>query len=279
MAELSAAGVPSPGADAEWLVRHVTGCSRAELVAAPDRRLTPAQAERLRAMGRRRAAREPLQLILGVVGFRHLELDVRPGVFIPRPETEVLAGEAIQRVPKGGVVVEPCTGTGAVACAVASEADPAAVVATDLSPAAVALARRNADRCGTDVTVLLGDLLAPVDAALRGRVDVLVANPPYVAAAEVGDLEPEVAAGDPHAALVAGPTGHEVTDRLIDDATRWLAPGGWLLLEVADSRAAATAARANTAGLTDAAVVRDLAGRDRVVVARRPGGSARPAGG
>lgn len=268
-ADLTAAGVPSPSVDAEWLMRHATGWSRAQLLTRDREPFPPQALETVQSLAQRRARREPLQLILGTVGFRYLELDVRAGVFIPRPETEVLAGEAIARLPAGGVVVEPCTGTGAIACAVAAEADPATVVATDASPAAVALARDNAARCAVDVTVRQGDLLDPVDLRLRGRVDVLVANPPYVAIGEVADLEPEVARWDPHGALVAGPTGHEVSDRLIAAARQWLAPAGWLLLEVAETRAPAVAARATAAGLVDARVARDLAGRDRIVAARR----------
>lgn len=269
---LRRAGVPSPDVDARWLVRHVTGWSAAELVTRGSDELPAGPVARLHSLGERRVAREPLQLLLGTVGFRHLELEVRPGVFIPRPETEVLAGRAVAVTPTGGVVVEPCTGTGAVACAVATEAEPRLVVATDRSPAAVALARHNATRCGAAVTVVAGDLLAPLDPALRGRVDVLVSNPPYVAEAELVLLEPEVRDWDPHGALVAGPTGHETSDRLIAAARDWLAPGGWLLLEVAESRAAETAARAGAAGLEDAQVARDLVGRDRVVVARAPVG-------
>lgn len=238
---------------------------RARLRTSADVQLGEPALEQIRVAARRRAQREPLQLIVGSVGFRHLDIEVRPGVFIPRPETEVLAGLAVERTPAGGVVVEPCTGTGAVACAVATEASPAVVVATDISPAAVALAGDNARRNHAPVTVLQGDILEPVDPALQGAVDVLVCNPPYVAADEMAGLEPELA-WDPVAALVSGPTGDEVVDRLISAAPQWLRPGGWLLLEVDSGRAQSTAGRMRAAAFEDVAVVPDLAGRDRVVM-------------
>ena len=267
---LAAAGVPTPRVDAELLLRHVTGWSRTRLVFDADAAVPTDAQVQLEPLLRRREHREPLQLILGTVGFRYVELEVRAGVFIPRPETEVLAGEAIARVPAGGVVVEPCTGTGAIACSVAFESAAATVVATDVSAQAVELARANAQRVAVDVTVLAGDLLDPVDQALRGRVDVLVSNPPYLTPGEVAAGEPEVAAWDPPAALVAGSTGHEITDRLIRDAGTWLRPGGWLLLEVDSSRATDTAQRADDAGLVEAAVLADLTGADRIVIARHP---------
>jgi release factor glutamine methyltransferase len=246
---LATAGVPSPEADARLLLRYADPARLEELVA-------------------RRVAREPLQLLLGSVGFRYLDLEVRPGVFIPRPETEVLVGQAIARTPDGGLVVEPCTGAGAVAIAIATEASPRAVHAIDRSPAAVELARANAASCGAEITVHEGDLLEPLPGSLRGRVDVLVSNPPYIAAAEMAGFEPEVG-WDPPEALVSGPTGFELTDRLTAAALEWLAPGGWLLLETDDARAAETADRARAAGLIETDVVEDLAGRPRVVVARR----------
>lgn len=248
---LAAAGVATPEADARMLLRY------------GDR-------ERLGELVARREAREPLQLILGSVGFRYLDLAVRGGVFIPRPETEVLAGEAIARVPPGGIVAEPCTGTGAVAIAVATESSAGEVHAADISADAVALARRNAEAAGAALTLRTGDLLAPFPGHLRGRLDVLVANPPYLADDEMAAVEPEVGRWDPAAALVSGPTGHEATDRLIAAAGDWLRPGGWLLLEVAEARASQTAARAAAAGMVEADVVRDLTGRPRVVTAQRP---------
>lgn len=272
-ARLAAAGVPTPDVDARWLLTSVVGGrggGRGAKVRLDSRRRLDSQANaRLTEYVTRRVQREPLQLILGSVGFRHLDLLVRPDVFIPRPETEVLAGMAITALPADGIVVEPCTGTGAIACAVASEASPRLVVATDTSAPAVQLARDNAARAGVAVDVRRGDLLDPVPADLRGQVDVLVANPPYLAAGELRGLEPEVVDWDPHDALVAGPTGHEVADRLIEQASEWLADGGWLLLEVDPARAAASIARMTAKGLTHASAHNDLTGAARIVAARK----------
>lgn len=266
--ELEAAGVPTPHVDAELLARHVLGWSRGELLLRAAEPLPASAVAALAVLGERRAAREPLQLIVGSVGFRHLELLVRAGMFIPRPETEVLAGEVIARVPCGGVVVEPCTGTGAIACAVATEAPPRIVVATDCAVAAVELARENAARCGaTAVQVLHGDLLQPVPEGLRGTVDVLVSNPPYLTAAEFAACEPEVRDWDPVEALVAGPAGTEVAARLIAAAPGWLRPGGWILLEIDPSRAKVTVDLAQAVGLHDVTVLPDLTGRPRVIAA------------
>jgi release factor glutamine methyltransferase len=269
-ARFEQAGIPTPAVDAEWLVRHVTRWSRTRLVINSGSHVGDDVLAALEPLVIRRAGREPLQLIVGSVGFRYLDIEVRPGVFIPRPETEVLAGEAIARVPEGGVVVEPCTGTGAIACAVAQETNAATVIATDISDAAVELAAANAKRADLPVTVLGGDLLAPVDPALRGGVDLLVSNPPYLTPDDLEGREPEVLDWDPLEALVAGPSGHEVTDRLIAAALDWLRPGGWLLLEVDAARAAETAARAAGAGLRDTRVLHDLTGTDRIVIARHP---------
>lgn len=272
---LREAGIPSPDVDAALLASHALGWPTARVRREPAAAWPPDAAARLEALARRRVAREPLQLLVGTVGFRYLELEVRPGVFIPRPETEVVAGEAVAATPPGGVVVEPCTGTGAIACAVADEVtrrDGAAptVIATDIDAAAVDLARANAARCGAVVEVHRGDLLDPVPSSWRNRVDVVVANPPYVAAREVAGLEPEVTDWDPAVALVAGETGHEVTDRIIVEAPDWLRPGGCLVLEVADTRAAETARRCATAGYVGVRVATDLTGRDRIVAARTP---------
>ena len=274
-ARLDGAGLPSPQADARWLVRHALDWSAAQLTVGMHR---PLASDRIAAVDRlaaRRAAHEPLQLVLGGTEFRGHHLDLRPGVFIPRPETELLVELVLDRLPADGVVVEPCTGSGAIACAIAVERPGPPVVATDRDPAAVALAAHNAARLGAAVDVRQGMLLAPVPRYLRGRTAVLVSNPPYLADDEVADLPQDVARWDPVAALVAGATGHEVSDALIAAAVEWLAPGGWLALELDERRVDEAAARARAVGLTAASAVADLAGRPRFVLARRPAGGER----
>jgi release factor glutamine methyltransferase len=164
------------------------------------------------------------------------------------------------------VVVDVGTGTGAIALAVKDERPDASVTATDVSPEAVALARENAARLGLDVEVLDGDLLAPLPEALRGEVDLVVANPPYVEPGEVEGLPPEVRA-DPPLALVGGVA---VYRRLFEAAAAWVRPGGAVVVEIGETQGSAVAAAATAAGLADAEVLPDLTGRDRVVAARRP---------
>lgn len=262
-------GVASPRVEATWLVRHVLGWSAADLVRAAADTPTPAQVTTVFRLAERRARREPLQLVLGGTEFRGHHLALRPGVFIPRPETELLVDHAIAVLSPGGTVVEPCTGSGAVACAIAVERPDVRVVATDVSARAVALAGHNAAQLGARVELCRGELLDAVPDGLRGRVNVLVSNPPYLADGEVDDLPVEVARWDPRHALVAGPTGHEVSDQLIAAAQHWLAPGGWLALELDERRVAVAVARASAAGLTDATAHPDLAGRPRFLIARR----------
>ena len=273
-ARLAAAGVPSPEVDARWLVEHVTevagscdGCGGALL----DGLIA------------RRAAREPLQLVLGRTGFRELELLCASGVFIPRPETEIVAGVAIDEVRRhpAPIVAEPCTGTGAIALSVAVEVAGSRVIATDLDPVAVDLARDNLGRVlagtagpplqGEQVEILPGDLLAPLAADLRGRLDVLVSNPPYLPADDRGSWQPEVGDHDPDAALVGGDDGHEVVARLLGLAADWLRPGGLVVVEIDDRRGTDARAAATAAGLVEVTVVTDLTGADRAVAARRRG--------
>jgi len=275
---LGTAGITAAAAEARWLVEHVRSASPDPTARAP---LTEGPlAEELEALVRRRVRREPLQLLLGRWPFRTVELELAAGVFVPRPETEVVAGVAIEQARRCGpapVVAEPCTGTGAIACSLLAEVPGVEVYATDRAPAAVALARRNlaAVTAGSATTgrgqVLHGDLLAPLPARLRGRLDLLVANPPYLPSGDRHALEPEVADHDPPAALFGGPDGHEVVDRLLASAVGWLRPGGVVVLEIDDRRGPVACEVARAAALREVHLVADLTGRDRALVATAPG--------
>jgi release factor glutamine methyltransferase len=259
-------GVESPRVSAERLLMQVLRTDRTGLYARAD----GLDAREARLFGRalcQRCAGTPLQHLTGDQPFRHVRLEVRPGVFVPRPETEVLVGHALEAL--GGaedpVVVDVGTGTGAIALAMKDERPDASVYAIDASPDAVDLARANASRLGLEVRVLEGSLLEPLPEELRGWVDLVVANPPYVTREEYDDLPAEVRA-DPELALVGDPGVYE---RLADQAARWLRDGGVLAVEIGESQGDAVVGVLSR-GYADVRVENDLAGRARVVLARRP---------
>ena len=259
-------GVQSPHATAEVLLIHVLRTDRAGLYT----RTEGLDAREARMFGRaicQRCTGTPVQHLTGEQAFRRLLLEVRPGVFVPRPETEVLVEHALDALGglEGPVVVDAGTGTGAIALAIKDECPGAKVFATDRSPESVELAAANAERLGLDVTVLEGDLLQPLPADLRGWVDLIVSNPPYVPPEDLDDLPPEVR-GDPPLALVDDGTIYE---RLAGESLRWLRTGGTLAVEI-DARRGADVAEALRRDFVDVLVETDLAGRDRVVVARAP---------
>ena len=259
-------GIESPDATAEILLMHVLGTDRAGLYA----RSEGLDTREARMFGRaicQRCAGTPVQHLTGDQAFRRITLEVRPGVFVPRPETELLVEHALAEVGdrEDLVVVDAGTGTGAIALAVKDERPGASVFATDLSAEAVELARANASRLGLAVTVLEGDLLEPLPVDLRGRVDLVVSNPPYVPAEDLEDLPPEVRA-DPALALIGG---MDVYERLGAQAVRWLRDGGVLAVEI-DARLGPPVVRTLTRVFAEVRVEQDLAGRDRVVVARAP---------
>lgn len=245
---------------------HVLGTDRAGLYSRTDGLDT----REARMFGRaicQRCTGTPLQHLTGEQAFRRIMVEVRPGVFVPRPETEVLVGHALLAIGEveDPVVVDIGTGTGAIALAVKDERPDATVYATDRSAESVELAGRNARRLGLDVHVLEGDLLSPLPDELRGWVDLVVSNPPYVTAEEYEDLPPEVKA-DPELALLGG---LDVYERLSAEALRWLRDGGVLAVETGASQGGAIA-EAFARSFMDVRVEPDLAGRDRVVLARRP---------
>jgi release factor glutamine methyltransferase len=277
---LRAKGDEHPRRSAEWLLSAATGLSRVEVYACHDRPLSPDERAYLRSAVARRAAGEPLQLVTGEMPFRHLVIRVRPGVFIPRPETEVLVEVAVRAL--GGVeqplVAEPCTGSGCIAVSIAHELPAASVVATDVSEAAVETARQNALYAKVDdrVQVLHGELLDPLLAqpSTSGVFDAVVSNPPYVPRDQLADLPSEVAEHEPRAALDGGEDGCEVARRIVGQALELLKPGGFVALELAEDRASAFAEEVS-AVLCEVAVVKDLTGRDRIVVGKKREASGR----
>jgi release factor glutamine methyltransferase len=263
-ARLESAGVPSPRFDAEVLAAHSLGVERRDLW-------------RHRAAGAgfpayvdRRAAREPLQHITGVAWFRHLSLQVGAGVFVPRPETEVVVDAVIaaaRRLARPRVV-DLCTGSGAIALAVATEVPGSRVHAVELDPAAHAWAARNC--AGSAVELRQGDMAAAFP-ELDGAVDVVVSNPPYIPV-DARIRDPEVATHDPAVALWSGADGLDAIRVVEQVAARLLRPGGLVVVEHSDLQGATAAAVfADGSRWQDVADHRDLAGRDRYLTAVRAG--------
>jgi release factor glutamine methyltransferase len=257
--------------EVRWIIERASGLTAAQQASALDSVADRPQASAFEAMVQRRAAGEPLQYVLGQWGFRTLDLYVDPRVLIPRPETEVVAGLAIDALPPGGRAVDLGTGSGAIALSIAAERWPDVEVwATDASAEALAVARANTAALGRRASVVRlveGDWFAALPAELHGAFDVVVANPPYVpdgalVARQVRDFEPALA-------LFGGDDGLAHLRRIVTDAPVWLRTGGTLVLEIGEEHGAPVAALARAAGFTEVAVHPDLAGRPRAVVARR----------
>jgi release factor glutamine methyltransferase len=257
-------GVEEPRATAEALLQYFLGTDRAGLYARAEGLDTRTAKQFGRALCQR-CHGVPLQYLTGEQQFFDLVLGAAPGVFVPRPETEVVVERALEVVPDGdgGVVVDVGTGTGAIALAIKRFRPATRVLAIDRSGEAAAVARANASRHALDVEVLEGDLLEPLPSDLRGIVDLVVSNPPYVSREEYDALPPEVRA-EPYEALVGGTDVHR---RLAEYAPGWLRAGGWLVMEIGDEQAEEV--RDLLAGRFESVdVLPDLAGRDRVVRGR-----------
>ena len=322
---LSRKGDGQPRHSAEWLLSAACGKSRIELYMNLDEPLSMDERDLLRGYVSRRGAGEPLQYITGEVGFRYLTLKVRPGVLIPRPETEVLVSEALALLPaparrvardstieawegdalmavqvladaegpdgagaaedgRGAspavaaaasrplLVADLCTGSGCVACSIASERPDARVAATDLSPEAVALARENAAELGLKdrVQVFECDLGEGLPSDWLGHLDLVVSNPPYVPTSQLAEIPREVADFEPALALDGGADGLDLFRRLVPWSARALRPGGGLAVELHEEHLDEAAALARGAGFQDLRIVKDLAGRPRVLAARAP---------
>jgi release factor glutamine methyltransferase len=312
---LAEAGLPTARQDAEWLLAAVLGRERFALYLEPKEAVVEAAGHRFRALVARRADHEPLQHLLGYEDFRGLRLRVTPDVLIPRPETEGLVewalellneddamsadwgrAGAISRPPlmverqsngltpeegTAGAISRPPlimdigTGSGAIACALAAARPDARVLATDTSPAALAVAESNVRALGLAdrVRVVAGDLLEPLAGKL-GTVDMIVANAPYLPTGILPSLPREVFAFEPRQALDGGPDGMDVIRRLLTAAPAALRPGGRLVLEIGEDQAGPLAALMTAGGFVDVASRDDLRGVRRYLAGRVPAGSA-----
>ena len=285
---LSAAGIVTAEAEARFLVEEVSGSCAAEWPTVADEEPPTRARARLGPMVERRIAGEPLQYVLGSWSFRGLDLMVDRRVLIPRPETEQVVEIALEEAQRRGMrrvrrrhltlvdaepesaVADIGTGSGAIALALDAELPDVLVWATDVSPDALDVARANIAGCAaTRVRTLEGSWFDALPDALRGRLELVVSNPPYVAEGEVAALPGEVADYEPRDALVSGPTGREALEYLLVHAHEWLVPDGVLVCELAPHQADAMIERTRDLAYADAFVRTDLAGRPRVLVARR----------
>jgi release factor glutamine methyltransferase len=283
---LREAGMSAPDVEARWIVEEASGVDLGNLLVYGSRPATRLAVARIDEMLERRTAGEPLQYVLGSWSFRGLDLLVDRRALIPRPETEITAELAIEEVLRLGertgpadpwagaatsyAVVDLGTGSGAIALALAAELPEAEVWATDVSEDALAVARANLAGAGSPaarIRLAQGSWFAALPADLRGRLRLVVSNPPYVSEGEYQELPTELH-HEPMRALVSGPTGLEAIDTIVSSAPAWLAPAGALVCEIAPHHAEHAIERARLAGFADVFVRHDMTGRQRVLVAR-----------
>ena len=272
-------GDEHPRSSAQWQLCAVTGLSRVELYTHFDQPLSPEELAAMHKAIERRVAGEPLQYVTGDTAFRHIIVRCEPEVLIPRPETELLVDFVLDGLPRAAdgtpmpaLVLEVGTGTGCIACSLARERAKTHVVATDVSPAAIALATRNRDalHLAPYVDIVPSDLAAGIDPALMGHFEALVSNPPYIPSAVIPTLPHEVEGFEPHLALDGGQDGLDIYRRLLDLAPRALHPGGLLAVELFETTLDEAARLAREQGGWASVEVReDYTHRPRFLVARR----------
>jgi len=266
---LESAGVEGAGQDAEWLLAAILGLERFALYLDAGRELTADEAERYRALIDRRAARVPVQHLLGFEEFHGVRLAVNGDVLIPRPETEGLVQWAIEilRDQPAAIVADIGTGSGSIACALARSLPALSVLAVERSLPALHIAALNVRKLGLSrrVMLLAGDLVAPI---APSRLDLVVANPPYIPTAVVASLPPEVSGFEPLEALDGGPDGMTVMRRIIAGAPAALRPGGRLIMEIGEDQAGPLASLLAAEGFTGIESRPDLAGRERYIAGR-----------
>lgn len=265
-ARLAAAGVADAARDARALLAHATGLAPDRLLFALQDPLPEPAADQFARAIAARAARQPVSQITGQRLFWGRHFRVTPDVLDPRPETEILIAAALEQ--PFARVLDLGTGSGAILLSLLAECPAARGVGVDLSPAALAVARGNATALGLGARAEFA--LSDWCAAVTGAFDLIVSNPPYIAAAEMAALAPEVRDWEPHLALTPGGDGLAAYRAIAAQAPAHLAPGGRILLEIGPTQGAAVAALCDAAGLAGIAILPDLDGRDRVVLARRP---------
>ncbi len=257
---LTVAGIAEASLDAKYLFYHVTGLSQMDLLLYGSEAMEQTQEKAYMALVNRRAEHEPLQYLTGEQEFMGLSFKVSPAVLIPRQDTECLV-EEVMKYAAGRKLLDVCTGSGCIAISLAKLAQAAAVTASDLSEQALAIAQQNVTALEADVTLLQGDLFAPVE----GRFDIIVSNPPYICSEEVTRLMPEVRDHEPKMALDGDADGLKFYRRITEQAPEYLTPGGMLFFEIGCEQAEAVSALMREHGFGDIRVKKDYAGLDRVV--------------
>jgi release factor glutamine methyltransferase len=273
---LSVHGISNARLDAEVLLSHAFMRDRAWLIIHRNESLDEAHRTRFEDAINRRARREPLQYITGEQEFWGLDFSVTPDVLIPRPETELVVEAALKIIQTAGrqvTIVDLCVGSGCIAVSLAKETNAARIFATDKSNRALAVARENARKhdVSDHIRFLEGDLFGPLaELDLHGMVDIIVSNPPYVRSGELPALQPEVRDFEPELALIAGPEGTEIQQRIISTAPEFLQKYGALIMEMGQGQSHALMTMVNDAGRYDMPeIIKDLAGIERVIVARK----------
>ncbi|MBI4859113.1 MAG: peptide chain release factor N(5)-glutamine methyltransferase [Candidatus Riflebacteria bacterium] len=266
---LSAIGVGDPSLEARVLVEEILDLRPGALLVDAGRRMTARDLKWLARCVEMRRRHVPLQLVVGWWEFHGVPLRLSRGVFIPRPETEVLVEAVLERLPARatGTAIDLGTGTGAIAVAIKRQRPALRMVAVDSDPEAVRLARRNARLNGVALELFLQDLGRPP--ASHGPFDLIVSNPPYIPTGEIRRLDPEVRDHDPRRALDGGPDGLASVRKVLSFARNHLAAGGLLACEIGSDQGARVMELAREVGLDEARLAQDLTGRDRVALAVR----------
>lgn len=263
--DFAAKGIDSARLDAEILLADALGLERIQLYLDLERPLREGELLDVKERVRRRREREPVAYILGERGFWGRSFEVGPAVLIPRPDTETLVERALEILRPGDRVLDLCTGSGCIAVTLAAERE-VSVSATDISPEALEIARKNAAKHEVEIDFRQGDLFAD----LEGTFQLITANPPYVTRAEMATLDDDVARFEPELALVGGETGYELIERIVEQVVDRLGSEGFHLMEVGEGQAARTCELFTRAGLVDVRTHRDLGKVERVVEGRKP---------